>query len=159
MSAPLDSEPLPRLDEHATDIDAGAEEVWTSLGATLDATLSRPWSAVVGLVLGCADTRASGPRPLSAGSTLPGFHVVGAVPGALLALEGAHRYSTYALVFRLERADGRWIRLRAESRATFPGVAGGIYRLLVVRTGGHRIAVRRLLAAIKHRAERWTALP
>ena len=80
--------------------------------------------------------------------------MAGAVPGALLALEGQHRYSTYALVFRLERIDGR-TRLRAESRATF---AGGTYRRLVVGTGGHAVAVRRLLAAVTRRAERWTAL-
>jgi hypothetical protein len=158
MSAPLDSDPLPRLDEHSTDIDADAADVWTALGATLDATMSRPWSGVAGSVLGCADTRAAGPRPLTEGSTVPGFRVAGAVPGALLALEGSHRYSSYALIFRLERADEGRIRLRAESRATFPGFGGGTYRLLVVGTGGHGIAVRRLLAAVKHRSERWTAL-
>jgi hypothetical protein len=156
MSAPVDSEPLPRLDEHATDIDADADDVWTALGATVDATMSRPWSAVAALVLGCADTRAAGPRPLTGGSTVPGFRVAGAVPGALLALEGQHRYSAYALVFRLERTADARIRLRAESRATFPGVAGRTYRLLVVRTGGHGVAVRRLLSAVKRRAERWT---
>jgi hypothetical protein len=152
----VDSDVLPRLDEHAIDIDADADDVWTALGTTLDAALSRPWSTVAGEVLGCADTRASGPRPLAEGSTVPGFRVAGVVPGALLALEGRHRYSGYALVFRLERVDGR-TRLRAESRATFPGAGGGVYRLLVVSTGGHAVAVRRLLAAVERRAERWTA--
>jgi hypothetical protein len=152
----VDSEVLPRLDEHAIDIDADADDVWTALGTTLDATMSRPWSIVAGEVLGCVDARASGPRPFAEGSTVPGFRVAGVVPGALLALDGRHRYSDYALVFRLERIDGR-SRLRAESRATFPGIAGGVYRLLVVGSGGHAVAVRRLLAAVKHRAERWTA--
>jgi hypothetical protein len=157
MTAPVDGEVLPLLDEHATDIDAAADDVWTALITTLDATLSRPWSIVAGEVLGCADTRASGPRPLTEGSTVPGFRVAGAVPGALLALEGRHRWSAYDLVFRLERIDGR-TRLRAESRADFPGLAGNTYRLLVVGTGGHAVAVRRLLAAVRHRAERWTSL-
>ena len=157
MTAPVDGEVLPRLDEHATDIDAAADDVWTALRTTLDATMSRPWSIVAGEVLRCAETRASGPRPLAEGSTVPGFRVAGVVPGTLLALEGRHRWSTYALVFRLERIDGR-TRLRAESRATFPGVAGGTYRLLVVGTGGHAAAVRRLLGSVKRRAERWTAL-
>jgi hypothetical protein len=157
MTAPVDGDVLPRLDEQAIDIDAAADDVWTALGTTLDATMSRPWSIVAGEVLGCADTRASGPRPLTEGSTVPGFRVAGAVPGTLLALEGRHRYSAYALVFRLERIDGR-TRLRAESRATFLGLAGGTYRLLVVGSGGHALAVRRLLAAVRHRAERWTAL-
>ena len=152
----MDSDVLPRLDEHATDIDADAGDVWTALLATLDATAARPWSAAAALVLGCADTRAAGPRPLTEDSAVPGFRVAGAVPGALLALEGSHRYSDYALVFRLERVDGR-TRLRAESRATFPGAAGRVYRLLVVGTGGHAVAVRRLLAAVERRALRWTA--
>jgi hypothetical protein len=43
--------------------------------------------------------------------------------------------------------------LRAESRATFPGLAGAAYRLLVVRSGGHVVAVRRLLSAVRRRAE------
>jgi len=154
----VDSDVLPRLDEHATDIDADAGDVWTALGTTVDASMSRPWSAAASRILGCADTRASGPRPLIEGSTVPGFRVAGAVPGALLALEGHHRFSTYALVFRLDRIDGGRVRLRAESRATFPGAAGGAYRLLVVGTGGHGVAVRGLLAAVRHRAERWTAL-
>jgi hypothetical protein len=57
------------------------------------------------------------------------------------------------LTFRVEAAGRDRTRLRAESRAVFPGVAGGIYRLLVIGTGGHIVAVRRLLASVKRRAE------
>ena len=126
----MDSDVLPRLDEHATDIDADAGDVWTALLATLDATTARPWSAAAA-VSSAAPTpgppghgRSPRARPCR-GSAWPARS-----RAALLALEGAHRYSAYALVFRLERVDGR-TRLRAESRATFPGAAGRAYRLLV----------------------------
>jgi hypothetical protein len=57
------------------------------------------------------------------------------------------------LTFRLEPLDAHRSRLRAESRAAFPGVAGSVYRLLVVGSGGHVIGVRRLLSAVKRRSE------
>jgi hypothetical protein len=103
--------------------------------------------------VGCADDTASGPRPLAEGSTVPGFRVVAAVPGSELVLEGSHRFSSYALTFRLEEVSAGRSRLRAESRAEFPGVTGGVYRLLVVGTGGHVVVVRRLLSAVKRRCE------
>jgi hypothetical protein len=147
------SDQLPRLDEHATDIAADVEDVWPALTRTLDAALSRPWSVAASRIVGCADTHASGPRPLAEGATIPGFRVAAALPGAKLTLRGRHRFSSYALNFRLDRLDDGRTRLRAESRAAFPGLAGGAYRMLVVGTGGHGIAVRRLLSDVKRRAE------
>lgn len=56
--------------------------------------------------------------PLAEGSVFAGFRVVAAVPGRELVLQGSHRFSTYALVFRLdELAPGR-SRLRAETRGS-----------------------------------------
>lgn len=133
------------------------------VGADLDTT----WSACLRVVdgsfgpvgrtarlLGCEDTAASGPRPLTTGSTLPGFHVETAEPGQVLALAGGHRFSDYALIFRLERTRDDATTVRAETRATFPGVKGGIYKTLVIRTRGHVLVTRRLLTAMKQRAER-----
>jgi hypothetical protein len=144
----------PHLDEHETVVDAGVDEVWPVLLQTVDEAMSRPWMAGYSRVVGSGDSTASGPRPLAEGSTVPGFRVVTAVPGTTLALAGRHRFSSYALVFRLEPVGADRARLRIESRAAFPGVAGGVYRLLVVGTGGHVVAVRRLLARVKRRAER-----
>jgi hypothetical protein len=76
------------------------------------------------------------------------------VPGSQLVLAGRHRFSHYTLTFRLQQIEPERTRLSAESRASFPGVAGGVYRLLVVRSGGHVVAVRRLLAGMKRRVER-----
>jgi hypothetical protein len=144
---------LPYLDEHATVIAAGADDVWRSLGETLDRSFSRPGMASYARLVGSADCTASGPRPLAEGSTFPGFRVVAAVPGRELVLEGCHRFSSYALIFRLEHVSAGRSRLRAESRAAFPGLAGGLYRRLVIGTGGHVVGMRRLLSAIRRRSE------
>ncbi len=105
-------------------------------------------------LLGCADLDSGGPRPLATGSTLPGFHVELAEPGRELALAGRHRFSSYALIFRLDRLDAGRTRLRAETRADFPRLKGSVYRALVIGTRGHVLVTRRLLDAAKRRAER-----
>ncbi|MDQ1032481.1 hypothetical protein QF035_010063 [Streptomyces umbrinus] len=144
---------LPYRDEHTTVVAAGADDVWRSLGDTLDRSFSRPGANRYARLVGCADRTASGPRPLAEGSTFPGFRVAAAVPGRELVLGGRHRFSSYALIFRLEPAGPGRSRLTAETRATFPGPAGGLYRLLVLGTGGHAVGVRRLLATVRRRAE------
>ena len=45
-------------------------------------------------------------------------------------------------------ADGGGSRLRARSWAEFPGLGGAVYRTLVIRSGGHRLIVRRLLRQV-----------
>ncbi|MEV0911542.1 hypothetical protein [Streptomyces hokutonensis] len=149
----MEVDALPHVDEHATAVAAGVDEVWRALTETLDRAYSRPGWARYARLVGCADRTAAGPRPLAVGSVFPGFRVVGAVPGGELVLRGSHRFSAYAFVFRLdELAPGR-TRLRAETRAVFPGPAGAVYRLLVIGSGGHAAGVRRLLAGIRRRAE------
>jgi hypothetical protein len=144
---------LPYLDEHATDIVADADDVWPVLVDAVDRAFTRAGMSGYARAVGCADPTASGPRPLVEGSTMPGFRVVAAVPAAELALAGRHRFSSYALIFRLDRVGPGRSRLRAESRAAFPGVAGGVYRLLVIGTGGHVVLLGRLLAGVKRRSE------
>jgi len=143
---------LPYLDEHATSIAAGVDNVWPVLINTLDRAFSRAGTSSYARAVGCSDCTPSGPRPLTEGSTIPGFRVAVAVPGDELVLEGRHRFSSYALIFRLDQLGSDRSRLRAESRAAFPGFAGGVYRLLVVGTGGHVLAVRRLLWEVRRRS-------
>lgn len=145
---------LPYVDEHSVAIEASAGTTWESVlrvaeGSTDSARAS--WGA---RLLGCADAEASGPRPLAVGSAVPGFRVQAMERPRELALVGAHRFSDYALIFRIDDlGDGR-SRLRAETRAKFPGLKGRAYRALVVGTRGHVLATRRLLGAAKRRAER-----
>lgn len=144
---------LPYVDDHTTVVEAAPDVLWRALCEVLDRSGARPGAAGYARLVGCTDRAATGPRPLAAGSALPGFHVTSALPERELVLEGGHRFSTYALIFRIERTDRGRSVLTAETRAVFPGAAGGLYRRLVVGTGGHTWATRRLLASARRRAE------
>ena len=144
---------LPRIDEHRVAIAAEPAAVWDALLATLGESFSgRAPTAYARLIRG-RPARASGPRPLAAGSEVPGFRVVRAEPANALELEGRHLFSRYALRFRLD-PQGTTTELAAESLAEFPGPHGRAYRLLVISTRGHVVGVRRLLAAVRRRAEK-----
>lgn len=146
--------PLPRIDEHATEIAADPEVVWEALLRVVEGSFGTATTGRFARLLGCADVSASGPRPLATGSTFPGFHVESANRPHELALAGSHRFSDYALIFRLEEMDDNHTRLRAETRALFPGVTGAVYRTLIIGTRGHVLVTRRLLGAVRRRAER-----
>lgn len=148
-----DPDALPFVDEHGVEIAAPLAAVWGALLKAADGSFSSTATARFARVLGCEPSAASGPRPLVEGSAIPGFVVARAEPETELALVGRHRYSEYALVFRLDAA-GEAVRLRAETRARFPGVSGRIYRTAVIGTRGHVLVTMRLLGAVKRRAER-----
>ncbi|MGW2306252.1 hypothetical protein [Streptomyces sp. NPDC001809] len=140
---------LPFVDEHVVVVDAGVEETWRRLLVGVERSLSTQGGALYARLVGAVPRRSGGVRPFGAGSEFPGFRVVRLVPGHELALEGRHRFSTYSLVLRIEeRSDGR-CRLRAETRAVFPGAAGRVYRALVIGSGGHALATRRMLAGYR----------
>lgn len=149
-----ETERLPHVDEHSLVVEAGREDTWKSLLRVVEASVSSGGAPRFARIVGCADTAPSGPRPLAAGSVLPGFHVVAADAPAELALAGSHRFSDYALVFRLDELGGGRTRLRAETRAGFPGLKGGVYRALVIGTRMHVLVTRRILAGVKRNAER-----
>lgn len=144
---------LPFVDEHGVEIAAPPEVAWEALCRVAEGSFSSPAAARFARLLGCEPAATSGPRPLAEGSTVPGFAVARAEPGSELALAGRHRYSEYALVFRLTASDGT-TRLRAETRAVFPGASGRLYRAAVIGTRTHVLVTMRLLNAVKQRAER-----
>jgi len=144
---------LPEVDVATVDVAAPTEDVWAALLAVVDRTGSGPARAYARAV-GCVPAAADGPRPLGEGSTIPGFAVERAEPGRELVLAGRHRFSRYALTFRLDPQAGQRTRVAAATRAAFPGVHGRAYRLLVIRSGGHAVAVGRILGSIRRRAER-----
>lgn len=145
---------LPYVDDHSTEVAASAEATWEALLAVLESGFGSARSSRAARLLGCADTAPSGPRPLTAGSAFPGFHVEAAERPRELVLAGGHRFSDYALIFKLESVAAGSTRLRAETRASFPGVKGTAYRALVIGSRGHVLVTRRLLAAAGSRAER-----
>lgn len=148
------TERLPHVDEHSLVVEAGREATWEALLRVAEGSVSSAVAPRYARLVGCADTEASGPRPLAEGSAFPGFHVAAAEAPAELALAGSHRFSDYALVFGLEELDGGRTRVRAETRAAFPGLKGAIYRGLVIGTRMHVLATRRILTGVKRRAER-----
>ncbi|MGC1166046.1 MAG: hypothetical protein WA862_08055 [Solirubrobacterales bacterium] len=148
------AERLPHIDEHALVVEAGREPTWTALSRVVEGTVAAGAAPRVARILGCADTAAAGPRPLTQGSVLPGFHVAAATEPDELALVGSHRFSDYALIFRLEELGEGRTRVRAETRAEFPGIKGAIYKGLVIGTRMHVLATRRILAGVKRNAER-----
>jgi hypothetical protein len=151
---PPEAGALPHVDEHAVGIGTGTAVVWQALSDELDRALSRPVFAHYVTLVGAAERAPSGPRPPVAGAQYTGFRVVAAVPGRELFLLGRHRFSDYALLFRVGADGPGRSRLRAETRARFPGPAGGLYRTLVIGSGGHAVVVRHLLSAVRRRSER-----
>jgi hypothetical protein len=116
---------LPYIDEHVITVDANRADTWSAL--------VRLW---------CDDPH-DACRVRS-----PFFSLEETVPMHRLALVGRHLFAVYRLVFELDdRGPGR-TRLAARSWADFPGVPGKVYRAIVIGTGGHRVAVRRLLKHI-----------
>jgi hypothetical protein len=144
---------LPFVDEHAVSVAARPEAAWEGLLAVAERSFAGAAAPRFARAVGCEDTAPSGPRPLAVGSTLPGFHV-SAADGSVLSLRGRHRFSRYALVFHLDDLGGGRSRLRAETRAEFPGLTGSIYRGLVIGTRMHVLVTRRMLRAAAARAER-----
>ncbi len=151
---PVDAESLPFVDEHSTEVDSPPGRVWGSLLVIAERSFAGGATPRMARLLGCEDQVVTGPRPLAAGSAFPGFHIAVAEPERELALGGSHRFSRYALVFRLDDLGGGRTRLRAVTRAEFPGLKGGAYRALVIGTRMHVLVTRRLIGTVKARAER-----
>lgn len=145
-------EDLPRIDEHSIVVAAPQTAAWEALIPVLRRAFGGPLPARVARGLGCRETATTG-DPRHPGATLPGFVVARAVPPTLYALLGAHRFARYALVLSIDSLEPKRSLVRAETRADFPGLSGRAYRALVIGTRGHAVVVRRLLAAVRRRAE------
>jgi len=146
------SSELPHIDEHSTGIGAPPERVWDALTRVVSRSSERRAGELFAGALGCEQRRSSGKVP-EPGATIVGFRVAQADAPVELVLEGRHRFSRYALIFRIDDVGAGRSRLRAETKAEFPGPHGRVYRALVIGTRGHVLAVRRILNAVRHRAE------
>lgn len=150
IEVPIDR--LPAVDEHSIEIAADPGRTWEALVGILPRMFDTRRGRLGARVLGSAYAEADG-EPSVIGSTLPGFVVSRSVRPATLALLGQHRYSRYALVFCIDELGPGRSRLRAETRAEFPGGKGRAYRGLVIGSRGHVVMVRRILEAVRKRAE------
>ena len=151
IDVPVES--LPAIDEHAVVVRAPAEATWDAIVATIPRSVGGRLAERYARAVGCEQTQSEG-DPARIGSTLPGFIVARSIRPAMLTLLGEHRFSHYALVFKVDRLDEERSLLRAETRADFPGWSGRAYKALVIGTRGHVVAVTRILRAIRRRAER-----
>lgn len=141
-------------DVRSTTLTASPEIVWRAVLDQVEVLGLPSWYV---RLIGCRDRQASGPRPLAAGSVVLGFKVTTADPPAEIVLDGVHRFSVYTLTFRVVPTDAG-TRLEAHSDATFPGVLGAIYRLLVIDSRFHKLATRSIVARIRRRVEHSTTI-
>ena len=156
IDVPLES--LPFVDEHYIEIAASPDQVWEALVRGLGGTGRGSVATSASRLLGCAQTEAAG-EPGEIGSTVPGFVVTRAVKPAVLALMGEHRFSEYALIFRILEKPSGLVLLSAQTRAEFPRLRGRVYRSLVIGTRGHVVATKSILRSVRKRAERARGRP
>jgi hypothetical protein len=140
------------LDEHATDVAATPARAWDALLTVVPGSFRGRRTESVARLLGASEARPRG-RFGEQGSAVVGFRVAAAEAPTRLALEGEHRFSRYALIFHVDPLSDGQCRVRAETRAEFPGPHGRAYRTAVIGTRGHVVVVMRLLRAIRTRAE------
>src|SRR4051794_2396917 len=144
-------EELPRIDEHSVTVAASPDAAWDAAVESIRRSFAGAPTPPVARVLGCDPAVATGEWP-AVGAAVPGFRVATAERPHLLVVEGRHRFSRYGIVVRIEPAGGG-ARVTAESRAAFSGLHGRAYRLAVVGSGGHALAVGRLLRHVARSAE------
>jgi hypothetical protein len=147
---------LPFIDEHGVTVAAPPRRAWESIREVVGGTFRGSRTELFARLLGASETRPRG-DPGERGSSIAGFVVTGAEPPSELVLEGEHRFSRYALILRIVPTGGGTCRVTAETRAEFPGLQGSLYRAAVIGTRAHVVIVRRLLQAIRVRAERLPA--
>jgi hypothetical protein len=152
MIARMATTPLPLVDVRSVDVAASSVRCWRAVTGVMSESMGGAGARAFAVGVGCPDRDASG-RPDEVGSAFAGFHVVRSEPPFVWTLEGCHRFSTYLLEFRVRSAGPSRSVVQAESRARFPGVLGAVYRTAVIRSGGHAMAVGRLLARVKAAAE------
>ena len=142
-----DLDSLPFVDEHVRRMEQPPEVVWAALLDVLRRAMGG--SARFARLLRCDPATATAGFRGECGDAVPGFRVAEADKGRRLVLRGRHRFARYALTFVLEEN-----LLRAQTRATFPGIAGLFYRMAVIGSGGHRLVTRRLLRQVARAAAR-----
>jgi hypothetical protein len=130
---------LPVVDVHSTNVAASPDAVFEALERIGPRIGTDPVFRTYARLVGTEDRGA--------------FHIARSERPELVVLGGSHRFSRYELEFRIAPADGG-STIHAETRATFPGLGGGLYRAAVIGTGGHRVAMRLLLGSLRRRIER-----
>jgi hypothetical protein len=120
---------LPYIDAHSLTVNASSDRVWEETAQVTRGWVGHtfPRSGIAGAVgplfarpLGASNVESPPPGP-GVPEAMVGFRVARAERPSLIALEGEHRFSRYALTFRIEPAESSSCIVTAETRAVFPG--------------------------------------
>lgn len=130
---------LPFVDEHAISIATPRDRAWRALDRYVTRVLCRTDRQLLDRLLGTASPG--------------GFSIAASVPSERLALAGRHRFARYRLEFELSDNGDDSTRLSARTRAVFPGFRGRLYEWLVLGTGMHVVATKRLLRSIRRECD------
>ncbi|MFC6287201.1 hypothetical protein ACFP3Q_08880 [Nocardioides sp. GCM10027113] len=137
----MESDRLAFVDEHSLTVEGAPERVWAALREYAASLHSQPGGPAARLITSLLGT-----------DPAPGFEVAEEVPNERLTLVGRHRFARYRLDFAVGPGPGVATILRATTHADFPGLRGRAYRLLVVGSRGHVLAVRHMLREVQRRA-------
>ena len=137
MSSPVDP---PYLDTHRLRVAAPRDRVWPDLRSWLDHVLTTADGSLF--------TRLLGAEPSA------GFAVTDEVPEESVELSGQHRFSRYRLVLETTDLPDGGTLLSALTYASFPGLHGRAYRLLVIGSRAHVLATVLMLRQVRRRATR-----
>jgi hypothetical protein len=143
----LPTETLPFVDRHCIQVDSAASDTWRAIDQVMHSGYGGTGTAALAVVLG-SEVRGATGASLTPGSTIVGFTVIESEPGRTVLFAGRHRFSRYSLRLDIEGRE-----LCATTHAAFPGIRGGFYKVVLLRTGAHPFAMKRLLGRIKRRAE------
>jgi hypothetical protein len=154
-------ERLPYIDAYGVEIPADVDASWRALVRVAAGSFRGLGASRYGraLHLDPPTTVGEWTADLEPGAALPGFTVDRVRPRELLSLRGGHRFSRYRFDFELVAAEPGRTQLWARTWAEFPGVSGWLYRAMVIGSGGHRIAVRRMLNRVVQIAATESATP
>lgn len=144
---------LPFVDAWSVDIAAPPRVVWETLLASVPGARPGIGLRVWAMAWGADPADSNGLASHVLGAERPGFAVVEVVPPATYALAGRHRFARYQLAFRIDQRGGTQSRLTAETFASFPGMGGRLYRVLLIDAKSHALVMWIVTRLLRRRAE------
>ncbi len=139
---------LPFLDQHETVVAAPIEAVFDAAVGLFHRRLSSPVAQAYARLVRAESRRSTGGGGFAVGDEFAAFRVEECEKPSRVVLAGRHRFAMYRLTFTCVAHGAGTIRAAIRTDASFPGVLGGLYRLVVIRSGGHVVVTRQLLRSI-----------